>query len=195
MLRTPPCTSLASTAVVCEFEGSPDGVWFSGQDVADCFYQFRIPSALQRYFGLRPVRATDLGLTHVGGHRLPLSALVLPCLAVLPMGFSWALHWTQEAHRFLIDQAGLGGEEHELIDRKPPPVLTPEKPVKLVYVDNELFLSTSSQLAESERLRAFARLEAAGLPMHEIEDHKRVIETRTGRCSTELVSSLRNAGS
>ena len=107
MLRTPPCTSLASTAAVCEFEGSPDGVWFSGQDIADCFYQFRIPFALQRYFGLRPVRATDLGLTHVGGHRLPLNALVLPCLAVLPMGFSWALHWTQEAHRFLIDQAGL----------------------------------------------------------------------------------------
>ena len=177
MLHTPPCTSLASTAAVCEFEGSPAGVWFSGQDVADCFYQFRIPSALQRFFGLRPVRATDLGQTHVGGHRLPLNALVLPCLVVLPMGFSWAHHWTQEAHRFLIDQAGPGGDEHELIDRKPPPVLTPGKPVKLVYVDKELFMSTSPQLAESERLCALAHLEAAGLPMREIEDHKRFIET------------------
>ena len=186
----PPCTSLASTAAVCEFEGSPDGVWFSGQDVANCFYQFRIPSALQRFFGLRPVRATDLGLTRVGSHRFPLNTLVLPCLAVLPMGFSWALHWTQEAHRFLIDQAGIGGEEHELIDRKLPPVLTPEKPVKLVYADNELFISTSPQLAEYERQYAHAHLEAAGLPMHEIEDHKRVIETRTGRCSTDSSSQV-----
>ncbi|CAK0856813.1 unnamed protein product [Prorocentrum cordatum] len=88
------------------------------QDVADCFYQFRVPDYMASRFGARPLRARQLGAKEVGGHALADGAWVYPCLRALPMGFSWATRWTLQAHRELLRRGGLGGVEGELIDQQ-----------------------------------------------------------------------------
>ena len=77
-------------------------LWFSVQDIADCFYQFSIPSDMQEFFGLRPVKAHEVGIFSLNGLSVPKNTVLHPGLSVLPMGFSWALRWTQIAHRHLL---------------------------------------------------------------------------------------------
>ena len=139
LLRPPPSTTLASTAAVAEFESEEAELHFSIQDIADCFYQFAIDERLQKYFALMPVKAGELGIHEIEGKKVAYDRMIYPCLSVLPMGFSWALHWTQQAHRHLLELGGFGNSSSELLDKHPPPQLDKDKPAKLIYVDNELF--------------------------------------------------------
>jgi hypothetical protein len=152
-----------------------DDLFFSVQDVADCFYQFRIPVYLRKYFGLRPVRAGDVGITSVDGVDVRPSQQIFPVIAVLPMGFSYAVHWTQAAHRELLARCGAGGLESELVDRQPAPLFSNVSPLKLIYIDNELFVSPVPGESSSSRKHVHNALSKHGLPFHEIEDEKRLI--------------------
>lgn len=67
-------------------------------DAADFFYQFAVPDWLVPVFGLPPVRAGDLGIDTSFDPDL----LVVPCLRVLPMGWSHSPFLAQEAHRHVI---------------------------------------------------------------------------------------------
>ena len=101
----------------------------------------------------------------------------MPPRGVLPMGFCWALHWTQQAHRNLLVRAGLGGPDRVLLDRTPSVPPRPGEPARLVYVDNELlFISGSPQVAGAARIRASDSLGALGLPLREVVDHASIIE-------------------
>jgi hypothetical protein len=123
-LPRPPRSQLASSASLVVFQvPEQEELSFSSQDIADCFYQFRVPAELRLALGLRPVSLTARRLSGVdivdgvAGD----DDLVHPCLTMLPIGFSWALHWTQEAHRYLLETAGMGGKEREFVDKQPPP--------------------------------------------------------------------------
>ncbi len=63
-------------------------LFFSVQDIANCFYNFRIPNWLSQWFGLRGVIAQALGLTSLHGQKLEPQQLIFPVMKVLPMGFS-----------------------------------------------------------------------------------------------------------
>ena len=155
---------------------SADPVVFSVQDVADCYYQFRLPSDFIARFGLMPLQARELGITELEGHPLKPTDMLVPCLTVLPMGFSWALHWTQVAHRTLLRDAGLGGPDREWLDGMPLSGPRAGKPARLVYVDNELFVATSAEEAVRERARAHRHLSSQGLPLHEVQDAVTTVE-------------------
>ncbi|MBM3946543.1 MAG: hypothetical protein FJ315_03970, partial [SAR202 cluster bacterium] len=165
----PPRTRLASTAAVVEYVADKETLYFSAQDIADCYYQFFVPDFLVPFFGLRPVLAGELGLRQVDGQAVHPRQAVYPCLRVLPMGLSWALHWTQEAHRHLLARAGLGGPAgREWLDRAPSPAPTAQQCARVVYVDNEVFVGTSKTLVEEEREQAARHLASIGLPLHEV---------------------------
>ncbi|CAK0855216.1 unnamed protein product, partial [Prorocentrum cordatum] len=146
-LRRPTSIQLASTAAMVGLEAEPgDMLEFSIQDIADCFYQFKVPDYMAQWFGMKPVRAGEVGAKTVQGEPVLAGARVYPCLRVLPMGFSWAMRWTQQAHRELLRRAGLGGIESELVDRQVPPRLAAKK------------------------------MSNIGLPLHEVEEGKHVVE-------------------
>eukprot|EP00959_Pyramimonas_sp_CCMP1952_P210102 4396034-Pyramimonas_sp.AAC.1 len=67
-LKRPPTIHMASTAALVnmEVEGGAQ-LEFSIQDIADCFYQFRVPDYMVPWFGMRPLRARQLGVKVVDG--------------------------------------------------------------------------------------------------------------------------------
>ena len=87
LFRKPPSTHLASTAAVVEFEVGPnESISFAAQDVADCYYQFRLPLDIQKFFGLQDVTAGQPGLSTVNGEEVRPQTILTPCFSVLPMG-------------------------------------------------------------------------------------------------------------
>ena len=182
--KIPPKTELASTAAIFELETDPNGefdenippLYFSAQDISNCFYQFRISKFLQRFFGLKNVRAKDVGITELDGKPISGEAWLCPVVSVLPMGFSWAVHLTHSAHRELLARAGVGDRRQELTDRRPAPQMSLAKPISLIYIDNELFISYVGSSAKKSRQTAQTALETQGLPFHEVCDNQRLIE-------------------
>ena len=199
----PPSTRLASTAAVVEFECPTDqDLWFSVQNIADCFYQFKIPEEMFRFFGLLPAPADAIGLDPADGTPTAPGELLYPCLSVLPMGFSWALHWVQEAHRQLLSCAGLGGIGREWVDRAPCPHPREGQPCRLVCVGNQLFIANHPGDGPRERILGIRKLGEQGVPFHEIEDGPRLVTTiglelggvlKTGRFSEAKRWKLRQA--
>ncbi|CAK0824003.1 unnamed protein product, partial [Prorocentrum cordatum] len=176
-LKRPPTIHMAPTAALVNMEVE-DGAQleFSIQDIADCFYQFRVPDYMVPWFGMRPLRARQLGVKVVDGLAVSEGAWVYPCLRVLPVGFAWAMRWTQQAHRELLRRGGLGGIESELVDRQiAPSVDSPQVP-RVVYVDNEIFVSSRPGATRGARRQAAKVMTEAGLPLHEVEESKTVVE-------------------
>ena len=97
------------------------GLEVSVQDVADCFYQFRIPRELARMLGPEPVRAKYLGVRSAGGQAVRQSDWIVPYFTVFPMGFLWALQWTHETHLDIFRRHGLLGLGEDITDDRPPP--------------------------------------------------------------------------
>ncbi|CAK0839425.1 unnamed protein product, partial [Prorocentrum cordatum] len=163
-LRRPPTIHMASTAAVVgmEVEGGAQ-VEFSIQDIADCFYQFRVPDYM-------------LGVKEVGGHALADGAWVYPCLRVLSMGFSWATRWAQQAHRELLHRGGLGGTEGELVDRQIAPSVDSLQVPRIVYVDNEICVSSRAGAAKGARGQAAAVASEVGMPLREVEESAAIVE-------------------
>ena len=87
-----------------------------------------------------------------------------PCLATLPMGFSWAMYGAQKAHKFLVDSCSLPGTRlHDRCD----PVRLDDQPAHVVYVDNFCAFSKDRAQAESLRDRVWREAERRGLVVHE----------------------------
>jgi hypothetical protein len=88
MLSRPPKTLLPSSASFAEIqipEGA-SGLYYASHDVADCFYQFRIPKEFSRMLGLRPIRARDVNVERIDGLPVEPDRLITPITDVLPMG-------------------------------------------------------------------------------------------------------------
>ncbi len=178
MYPSPP-VRLASAAALNEIIVD-DGqeLFFLVQDVANCFCNFRIPEWLSQRFGLRGVTAQALGLTSLDGHSLDPQQLIFPVMKVLPMGFSWSVHWAQLTHRFLVDQCDLGAPETcEILDRRPGVDMSKTDVARLLYIDNELFIAKSQAGAAKTRATVDNKLEECSLPVHEIVDGVSVIDT------------------
>lgn len=68
-----------------------DQLCIATADLKDAFYHLSLPEAIRDYFTLNRVKASDVGVTHVQGRRVPPTPRITPRLAVVPMGWSWAL--------------------------------------------------------------------------------------------------------
>jgi hypothetical protein len=104
--RKPPTGHNSSSAALGELRVPAGGVlWTSQFDVRDFFYRLRLPTQLQKYFGLPGVPASLLRgrvPDAVLDKSCAENGLVCPVLRVLPMGFSWAFYLAQESLRCCV---------------------------------------------------------------------------------------------
>ena len=168
--RTPPCTRLFSGAgftEVCADKGAE--LYFAGVDVKCAFYQHAIPSWLSELFCLDGIKAGELGISSVDGQPVEPNRTIYPQLAVVPMGWSWALALVQAAHENLLDESVLLSRSRRAVDFAPPP-----KPrdgvVHSLYVDNVICEGHDPQEVTAARVAASEILEKAGLTVHDETD-------------------------
>ncbi|CAE7231430.1 gag-pro-pol [Symbiodinium sp. CCMP2456] len=157
------CTAEALSRIDLESEESV--LHIATADLKDAFYHFELPTALRTYFGMRRLRASDLGMSEVAGTAVSASSFVYPRLKVLPMGWAHALWWCQTIHQAIVASIGAGPESC-LQDKvaAPPPVC-----MHLEYVDNFVVLGTCEQEVERLATAGADALRARGLVVHEEE--------------------------
>jgi len=100
--------ALTSASAIADIElGDTETLWGASCDIKDCFYNIALPKPLRRIFALKGLRAESaLWPNCLRGRALQ------PRLAVLPMGFSWALYWAQRILELAVVRAGItGGRE------------------------------------------------------------------------------------
>ena len=176
-MRRPPRTRLASSAAFCEVQIPGEaGLRYASHDVADCFYQFRIPKRLSRMLGMHPVRAGEIGISRVEGVPVSYDTMIAPVICVLPMGFSFALHWAQQAHLNVLHRSGSVRADSLLVDFAPPPDMARDTG-HVVYVDNGVFACCVEGAPGAAQAACAAALEAAGLPVHEVTEESVELET------------------
>ena len=90
---------------------------------------------------------------------------VFPRLAVVPMGWSWALFICQNLHEQIVEASGLS-EGQRLRDGRPCPSTSV---AHTQYVDNLVVLGQDRSSVVSAFQHAVAHLKAAGLQVHEEE--------------------------
>lgn len=147
-----------------EFESGCE-VTVAMADLKDAFYHLSLPVCLRDFFCLPSVRARDVGVFSLDGKRLRGDEKLTPRLAVVPMGWSWALYMCQSIHESLALKGGLT-EEFRIRDRKPPP---DSACCHTQYVDNMIVLGTNDSAVRDAYRRAVATLKEAGLQVHEEE--------------------------
>lgn len=134
-------------------------------DLKDAFYHLSLPEQLRPYFSLPRVRASSVGVDNIAGVDVSPGTWLTPRLAVVPMGWSWALYLCQSVHESLAEKAGLG-EANRIRDRKAPPS---SDCCHTQYVDNMIVIGTNSELVTSAYETAVNCLKNAGLQVHEEE--------------------------
>ena len=123
----PPSTRLPSAAAFSSLEtwplvedtGEKKPIFFSSGDIMDCFYHCGVPPGLEQWFSLPAIRARHVSHVRIPGKHIHPSALLVPCLKVLPMGWSWSLHIAQRMHEYRIAESGLS-RSSRIVDRRPP---------------------------------------------------------------------------
>ena len=153
--------------------------YFSQSDVADSFYRIRMPAGLSEMFVLPPVETKYLSLTDE--QQATFGARCSPQLCVLPMGWSWALHFCQRVVEAAMRLAGCSVAD-AVTDRGPSQILLESDASSAKhaeYVDNFSAVSLDPEAARSAVARTKAVLESHGIGCHELEGPDR-IATSTG---------------
>eukprot|EP00438_Fugacium_kawagutii_P030549 Skav235998 [mRNA] locus=scaffold348:388416:392834:+ [translate_table: standard] len=80
-------------------------LYFASADLKDAFYHLELPHGIRHLFGLRGVRAGDIGLESVNGVPVPWHQTIYPQLSAVPMGWTWALYLCQTLHERIVGQS------------------------------------------------------------------------------------------
>ena len=172
---TPPKTSLPTSAALSNVEVGPDDVvFFSGCDLQNAFYHMSVPAGMEKWFSLPSIPAGAIdGLAD----RLGVSAFdhVVPCLQVLPMGFSWSLHICQAVHESRLEVSGVS-DSQRVQDRRPAPDLSDGITRVATYVDNHLCMGINAK--SITKLEGIIRedLTDNNLPCHDFIDETNVCD-------------------
>ena len=134
-------------------------------DLKDAFYHLGLPLCLRDFFGLPGIQAGLVEGLKVDGKTPGPKMKVYPRLAVVPMGWSWALWVCQCMHERLVEAAGLR-EEARLRDRQPVPE---SRVLHTQYVDNLICIGQGDSEVLSLFQQAVQQLKKAGLQVHEEE--------------------------
>jgi len=166
-------------------EAEPPELFGSSVDLVDSFYQF-VDDDLCTWFGCPwPEKASTWGVDTVfdedAGAEVPADPgeELFFCFRGMPMGWSWALYYCQEAMAAAVRRAvpetspGVGGL---LVDGRPAPLLRRGSPVAAVYVDNSLVVATSREECDAAMGRVLQELRRVGLAFHALESSARVLE-------------------
>ena len=120
--------------------------------------------------------AGKVGVSRIDGVPVRPEEIVYPLLIVLPMGFSFALHWTQQAHDVILRRGErlLPDRSDLLVDFCPPNL--DEQVGKVVYLDDGVFASATPTCSGACQELAADVLHAAGLPVHEVVPEQSSLE-------------------
>lgn len=102
MFKEPPHTRLGSLAALTELElPTNERLFVAGSDIQDCFYAARLPLGLEECFCLHQDISLDEAVDIFGEdfHRYSHLECFIPCVTVLPMGFSWSFYIIQQLHK------------------------------------------------------------------------------------------------
>jgi hypothetical protein len=173
--RDPPPLATATGATWATLQYPDSSSLFVAQsDLKDYFYHLAIPGDLSEFFCLPPVSGALLARLKVPSSLLkgPISAFgefqVWPMLAVVPMGWNWAM-WL--ANRIHAHQALIGSglqPSRLLVDHTVAPDLSRGEPVLLPYCDNLNVAGTDKQRVAQALDGATARLRSLGFVVHEV---------------------------
>ncbi|CAK0847428.1 unnamed protein product, partial [Prorocentrum cordatum] len=159
---TPEHTALATGEALSSLEAS--GVTMIGMssgDVDCCFYQYALPPWCRCYFNLPLIESRFLPPEVRGACGLTLkSGQVRFRFKVVPMGWSWAVHFIQEAHLHLVKS--VLPSQPWCLDKCPGIDLNSED-AKVLYIDNFAVLSQSSDRAATAVADMQAALAAKGV--------------------------------
>ena len=112
--KLPPGVALATGDSLSRLEvDEGDEIFIAHLDVKDYFHQLRMPLEMSQYFCFLPILATDVfgGVPLVEGGHAQAGELIYPCLASLPMGFSWSLFFAQKVLENQLCLAGLSPDK------------------------------------------------------------------------------------
>ncbi|OLP89811.1 hypothetical protein AK812_SmicGene28692 [Symbiodinium microadriaticum] len=148
-----------------EIDGEED-LTICQADLKDAFYHLSLPESLRKYFVLPPIDGRYLkGVCLPDGTPVGSGLKVFPRLAVVPMGWSWALFICQNLHEQIVEASGLS-EGQRLRDGRPCPSAAV---AHTQYVDNLVVLGQDRSAVVSAFQHAVEHLKAAGLQVHEEE--------------------------
>ncbi|CAK0852117.1 unnamed protein product [Prorocentrum cordatum] len=162
--QDPPYTLLASGEALANLEvDAAGGIAVASGDVECCFYQYELPSWARAFFGLPAVQASFLDSAarqRLGGSDP--SEMTHFVARVVPMGWSWAVHLTQEAHAHVLST--ISPDAPWIADKVPTPALgTQCSTAKMLYIDNVAVFTSGSGDPALEVERMLAALGARGI--------------------------------
>ncbi|CAK0801212.1 unnamed protein product, partial [Prorocentrum cordatum] len=168
--QPPPSVSLFSAAGFADLEVPKDTpLYYAGVDVQNAFYQHKLPAYLRSYFCLPKVTAGELGISRLDGRRVPPWACLYPQLAVVPMGWSWALFFVQKAHGRTLGQRDALRPDRRAVDFVPVPSPL-EEPIHSLCVDNVLVVGADREAVTRVRREASQALEGSVPAVHDETD-------------------------
>ena len=125
------------------------------------FYRIRIPKHVAEYVALPPLDASL-----VDSCKGQSEGLVWPCVAALPMGFSWSLWLAQEINRAQVLSAGMPTES-ELNAHSMDCSFERHKERVVVYVDNIAVFGLDAETVDKIMAKIKISLNNRGLLLHE----------------------------
>ena len=115
-------------------------IHIAASDLKDVFYHTELPEAWRTYFGLRSVRARDIGITSLNGQALHPEQVIFPRLRVCPMGWSWAVFWCQLCVQRVVSTVPELADDSRVVDGRPVPSQSDKH---AIYIDNLFNIGTS----------------------------------------------------
>ena len=167
--KDPSSVVLPSAAAMSSLEVSEDGeLYISSGDVMNAFYGLRLPDELASMMTLPAIRARHAGISQLNQEQIDENCWLVPCLQVLPMGWSWSLKFCQALVEDVVSK--VVKPENLVKDKTPGIVLKePSSVAGAAYVDNYGVFGLSKKLVNEYRLQISSNLKAIGLSVHEEE--------------------------
>ena len=166
----PDDVDLATVSALTDLELEPgEKGWLGQGDLENCFHFFELPASWKTQFVLPPVAARHLGKTRLGSLPLAPCTQLRPVIRTVPMGWSWAVYFVQQAHEFLVDRAlSLPPEVRvrEGLMRKP---LGAQECAHVAYLDNFGVLGPSKSQVELVVEQVAEVFRGHGLAVHEMD--------------------------
>ena len=139
---------LASGEALGDLEAGPAGLSLVQSDVEVCFYQYRIPLYLRRFFGMPPIERRFLPPSLRRSLRRSVDGpAVTMRLKVAPMGWNWAVAFIQACHERLAAQGP--GKPCWLRDKVPHAPVSTGLAAQVCYIDNLAALAAAPEEAEA----------------------------------------------
>ena len=155
--------------------GGSDHCCFESGDVADCFYNFQVKRLASWFsfddkFTVGELRRLGFDLETVFDDveqcesKVDDSDWVYACFGGLPMGWSWALYFANEAVVYQSAACRDFDTSDVIRDRKRPPKVRPGCPAMGIYVDNVHAFAGKMGEASSRIAEVTRRFEELGIP-------------------------------